>query len=177
MRYISKIILHCSDSDYPHHDNVETIRKWHKDKGWSDIGYHYLVTEAHGLQTGRPLHLVGAHCFGHNQTSIGVCLTGKNNFSEMQFNCAARVILDLLAQFGLTPDDVYPHNHFNSEKTCPNYSINEIKERIYERYEREGQKYIQRSDDALTGKRHRLRKGIQGKTVPSSTGREANIDG
>lgn len=35
MRNINKIIIHCSDTDNPKHNNIEVIRGWHiNDNKW-----------------------------------------------------------------------------------------------------------------------------------------------
>ena len=83
MRDINSIIVHCSDSNIKSHDNIETIRKWHVDeRGWSDIGYHYVITQDGVVHEGRPLSRRGAHARGHNVGSIGICLTGKSLFTK-----------------------------------------------------------------------------------------------
>ena len=41
MREISKIILHCSDSEW---GSASVIDQWHKERGWTEIGYHYVIT-------------------------------------------------------------------------------------------------------------------------------------
>ena len=43
MRKINKIILHCSATPEGREHNVEDIRRWHLRRGFSDIGYHYLI--------------------------------------------------------------------------------------------------------------------------------------
>ncbi len=40
------------------------------------IGYHFVVLRNGTVETGRPLTQPGAHCKGHNSTSIGVCYIG-----------------------------------------------------------------------------------------------------
>ena len=126
MREIKKIIIHCSDSDYPVHDNVETIRTWHMIRGFNDVGYHYVITKSYGVAVGRLEEEIGAHCKGHNDDSIGICLTGKHEFSESQFRDAYGLIMDLMDEYGLDENDVYPHNYFNKGKTCPNFSLEKI---------------------------------------------------
>ena len=73
MREINKIILHCSATPEDRDVKAETIKKWHTDKGWSDVGYHYIIELDGRLKTGRPIERIGAHCKGHNNDSLGVC--------------------------------------------------------------------------------------------------------
>ncbi|MEH6728776.1 MAG: N-acetylmuramoyl-L-alanine amidase, partial [Hyphomicrobiales bacterium] len=56
--------------------SFETIRKWHMDKGWRDIGYHFVVGLDGAVYRGRPVAQVGAHVRGHNKGSIGICYVG-----------------------------------------------------------------------------------------------------
>jgi len=42
------------------------IREWHMTKGWSDIGYHFVIGPDGHCEEGRPLYRPGAHCnVGH----------------------------------------------------------------------------------------------------------------
>lgn len=75
-RTINEIIVHCTATPEGREVSVDEIRKWHKQRGFADIGYHYVI-HIHGeLENGRDVDLVGAHCTGHNTNSIGVCYVG-----------------------------------------------------------------------------------------------------
>lgn len=76
MRRIDEIIIHCSDSPEGRNDKAEDIRKWHKQRGFSDIGYHYVIDLDGTVEKGRPIEQAGAHCTGHNRNSIGICYIG-----------------------------------------------------------------------------------------------------
>ena len=52
-RHVSRVFLHCSASDNPKHDKISVIRKWHLDKGWSDVGYHYFIRKDGTVEEGR----------------------------------------------------------------------------------------------------------------------------
>jgi N-acetyl-anhydromuramyl-L-alanine amidase AmpD len=125
-RQINKIILHCSASDNASHDNIDTIREWHKRRGFIDIGYHYVITQKGFVFNGRDLFVTGAHCQGENINSIGICLTGRQFFKPAQFKAARNLCETLFVNFNLTQNDVYPHNYFNKFKTCPNFNLNKI---------------------------------------------------
>lgn len=131
-RDIKKFIVHCSDSDNPKHDTVEVIRKWHKQLGFADCGYHFFIRKNGEIQKGRELYFVGAHCAGQNQDSVGICLSGRSNFTDKQFKSAAllihdlRELLEIRAEGGIWTNAVYPHNHFNKNKTCPNFDLDKI---------------------------------------------------
>ena len=52
-RDVDRVFLHCSASPNPEHGDVEVIRAWHRQRGWSDIGYHYFIPFDGELQIGR----------------------------------------------------------------------------------------------------------------------------
>lgn len=52
------------------------VDRWHREKGWSGIGYHYFVRKDGSVWRGRPEQTVGAHTYGYNRVSLGVCFEG-----------------------------------------------------------------------------------------------------
>ena len=77
MRQIKEIIIHCSDTPEGRNDTAEDIRRWHtKERGWKDIGYHYVIDLDGTIEPGRPIEIAGAHCTNHNAYSIGICYIG-----------------------------------------------------------------------------------------------------
>ena len=120
MRNVTKIIIHCSDSDVAAHDNVATIEEWHLKRGFSSIGYHFVITK-NAVEQGRPLEIQGAHTKGHNDDSIGICVTGRNGFSTKQMKMLEDTVR-LLCMCFPTIKEVRPHHYYNKEKTCPNFS-------------------------------------------------------
>lgn len=77
-RTIKEIIVHCAATPEGKSFTVDDIRTWHKNNGWSDIGYHYVIYTNGAIHLGRDVDLIGAHCNkgGHNTYSIGVCYVG-----------------------------------------------------------------------------------------------------
>ncbi|MBC9004845.1 peptidoglycan recognition protein family protein [Micromonospora aurantiaca (nom. illeg.)] len=60
-------------------------------KGWSDIGYNFLINSVTGLlYEGRGWNVLGAHCAGHNTEAIGVCIIGKDQAGRQDVSDAAR---------------------------------------------------------------------------------------
>lgn len=140
MREINLITLHCSDSDIPEHDNVETIDRWHKQRGWKGIGYHWYIDKKGGLWSGRAESEVGAHAAGYNENSIGICLGGRNSFTEEQFERCASIVASMLDRYNLDIKDVVGHNELNPEKTCPNFPIENVIKRIYGPFRRRAER-------------------------------------
>lgn len=81
-RTIKRLIVHCTATREGQEVSVEQIRKWHTDpenaggRGWSDIGYHYVIYLDGSIHLGRDVDISGAHTAGYNSTSIGICYVG-----------------------------------------------------------------------------------------------------
>lgn len=125
MRKINKVILHCSASDNPKHDNLETIKQWHLDRGFNDIGYHYVIDKKGNILEGRTEDRVGAHCEGQNHDSIGICLTGLEVFTTEQFSSLRWLVNKLKEKYSFGDNRIRLHNEYNPKKTCPNFTRQE----------------------------------------------------
>jgi len=128
VRVINKLIIHCSESTF---GDVETIRKWHVDgNGWDDIGYHYVIKTDGEQEIGRPIQKQGAHCYGQNKHSIGICLIGTNKFNKEQKKSLEKLIILLCRVYEIPFTEIYGHNDFTNKKTCPNFDVGWIREFI-----------------------------------------------
>lgn len=76
MRKITEIIVHCTATPAGRVHTAADIDRWHRARGFNNIGYHYLVRLDGTIEAGRAEAVVGAHCLGHNAQSIGVCYVG-----------------------------------------------------------------------------------------------------
>lgn len=76
MTRIERVVVHHSASAPS--TTFAQIRRWHLERGFSDIGYHYVVLADGRIRIGRPLPTTAAHARGKNRTSIGICLVGNN---------------------------------------------------------------------------------------------------
>lgn len=129
---IRKIVIHCSATK-PHQDiGADEIRLWHQDRGWRDIGYHYVIRRDGQVETGRQDHERGAHVKNHNENSLGICLVGgididgnpSANFSFYQYLA--------LKQIKRGFDALYPnakwygHYELDSSKACPCFDVNAL---------------------------------------------------
>ena len=136
MRKINKIILHCTATPEGRPTSVKDIRSWHKARGFSDIGYHYIVHIDGSISKGRPEEKQGAHVKGHNKDSIGIAYVGgidKNNFqpldtrTEKQKSSLHGLIMNLMKDY---PDaTLHGHNEFSS-KACPSFDVSKEYENI-----------------------------------------------
>lgn len=75
-RSINAIVIHCSASAEETSMPVDSVRKDHKGRGFRDIGYHFYITRDGQIHNGRWVAEQGAHVFGHNKHTIGICYEG-----------------------------------------------------------------------------------------------------
>lgn len=156
MRNPDNIIVHCSDSLW---GCAREIRKWHMDKGWADIGYHFVIlngrpTFGHeknniviqaldgSVECGRYLDddkfisdvEIGAHTLGFNDHSIGVCLIGHHEFSPRQILSLDNILGDLMMLYSIPSSSVLGHyetkNGKDQGKTCPNLDMDVVRLRL-----------------------------------------------
>ena len=130
MRKINKIILHCSATREGKPFTIDDIRRWHKERGWKDVGYHYVIHLDGSVHAGRAESVIGAHCKGYNRNSIGICYIGgltadgafpKDTRTIAQKHSMKRLIEELQTRYpGAT---VHGHNEF-AAKACPGFKVN-----------------------------------------------------
>lgn len=137
MRTISEIIIHCTATkpDWmagkPTTDRVAEVRRWHmEERGWKDIGYHYLIDRDGAVATGRQIKQTGAHVQGHNTGTVGVCLIGgfggsaddkfADNFTTEQDKALRALIVNLKSRFAI--NTVTGHNEY-AAKACPSFRV------------------------------------------------------
>lgn len=132
-RNIKEIIVHCTATPEGRPVTIKEITNWHKQRGFSTIGYHYVVMLDGSVQNGRDVNVSGAHCTNHNSISIGVCYVGgcdKNmNAKDTRTDAQKRALLDLLKRLRtMYPTaKIYGHRDF-ANKACPSFDArNEYK--------------------------------------------------
>lgn len=132
-RNIKEIIVHCTATPEGRPVTIKEITNWHKQRGFSTIGYHYVVMLDGSVQKGRDVNVSGAHCTNHNSISIGVCYVGgcdKNmNAKDTRTDAQKRALLDLLKRLRIMYPSakIYGHRDF-ANKACPSFDArNEYK--------------------------------------------------
>lgn len=127
-RYINEIIVHCSATAEGKDFTVADIKKWHLARGFSDIGYHYVIYRDGSINKGRDESKIGAHCTGHNSYSIGVCYIGgcakdgktpKDTRTEAQKQSLLVLLRELKSKYPKAK--IYPHYKF-AAKACPSFN-------------------------------------------------------
>lgn len=139
MRKINEIILHTSATrpDWMQGKTTwakrQEIKRWHvQDRGWSDIGYHYLIDRDGTVVNGRPVIRAGAHVRGHNAHSIGICLLGGrggtkddkfyDHYTEAQMKSLKELIAKLRKDFPEIEKNITGHNQY-ANKGCPCFYV------------------------------------------------------
>lgn len=126
MREIKEIIIHCADTPEGRDNKAADIKRWHLQRGFNDIGYHYVIDLDGTIEIGRPIEQAGAHCQGHNAHSIGICYVGgadakmqpKDTRTEAQKDSLLCLLRFLRLIFKDAP--IYGHRDF-AQKACPSF--------------------------------------------------------
>lgn len=129
-RDIKYLIIHCAFTKKSMDINAEDIDRWHKAKGWREIGYNYFIKFDGTIQKGRSLRFTGAHTLGHNHDSIAICLEGGmseqgksvDTLTVDQWKSITRIYLEAVKHY---PNIILAgHNQFN-KKPCPGWDVRE----------------------------------------------------
>lgn len=127
----NRIILHHTGVSAL--QSVEVIHNYHKNTNkWAGIGYHFYVRKDGSIYRGRPEEMIGAHAYGANSDSIGICAEGNFNnetMSEEQKNAMKELVIYLKEKYNITK----VQNHSDTISTsCPgrNYPLEEIENAV-----------------------------------------------
>jgi len=123
---------------------ISTVRKWHLQRGWRDVGYHFFIQRDGTIERGRDIEAPGAHVKGHNSESIGICYAGgvdgdgkpEDNRTRAQIKSLATVCRYLKALPGIPgikDAEILGHRDFPGvSKACPCFDARQFaKDYIY----------------------------------------------
>ena len=130
------IIIHCSATREGQDIKAKTIKQWHLQRGFADIGYHYIIDLDGTIEKGRDESLIGAHCVGKNAISIGICYIGgcdknlkpKDTRTDAQKKAMKTLVHQLMEKYNIPLNNVYGHYQFCSYKECPSVKIEQLRE-------------------------------------------------
>lgn len=126
------IAVHCAATRPSQDLDVADIRRMHLQRGFLDVGYHFVIKRDGTVQEGRPLNRQGAHVSRYNHLSIGICLVGgvsekdvnvpEDNFTDAQFDALHALLARLSKEY---PHAVIQgHRDFPGvRKACPSFDV------------------------------------------------------
>lgn len=123
-RKVTKIIVHCSATKASQRVTVADINKWHKQRGFDRIGYHFVVYQDGTVHLGRKSEVAGAHVTGQNTNSIGVCYIGgldeTGKAADTRTDAQKRALVELLTELKTQYPTATIHGHREfAAKACP----------------------------------------------------------
>jgi N-acetyl-anhydromuramyl-L-alanine amidase AmpD len=129
------IVIHHSATDF---GGARRFDKGHKDKGWDDLGYHFVVGNGSDTRDGQvevgprwKEQRHGAHCRSpedyYNEHGIGICLVG--NFDEgpptaAQTQNLTKLVRFLCRKYDIPASKVYTHGGVTHMTACPGKHFN-----------------------------------------------------
>lgn len=113
---------------YQSRDELPEAVKNKNGRGWSDIGYHYIILLDGKVKEGRREKRSGAHTKGQNFNSIGVCYVGgvdkdlkaKDTRTPEQKESLVNLVKKLKEKYPKAT--IHGHNEF-ANKACPSFDV------------------------------------------------------
>lgn len=125
MRKIDTIVIHYSATPPDRDITAADIDRWHRERGWAGIGYHFVIRLDGTIERGRPIGDVGAHVKGHNARSIGICYIGGGTGQDTRTLSQRLSIEALVRALRLVlPEPIKVVGHRDLGATlCPGYDV------------------------------------------------------
>jgi hypothetical protein len=133
---VDTIFVHCSATrpdwmaEMTLDEKIKEITKWHRGRGFGDIGYHWIIDRNGQIAKGRPEETTGAHVAGYNTGSIGICLIGghgsnesdpfSKNYTLEQETALRKLIEEIKGRTKIK--SIHGHNEV-AAKACPGFSV------------------------------------------------------
>lgn len=135
-RNVDEIIIHYTATPEGEDFTNAQIKASHLARGFSDIGYHWIIGPNGEIRKGRDERLAGAHCKGHNTRSIGISYVGgcpprsvkgwrdigKDTRTPAQKAALIKLIKEVKGRYPNA--SVHGHNEF-ANKPCPGFNAKE----------------------------------------------------
>ena len=120
IRRVDCVFLHCSasdDAELAGEELVEAVRDWHLARGFSDVGYHFLIDKRGEVLPGRNLEKTPAAQHGHNAGTIAVMVHGLSEFPQPMLDACRSLCEEITEAF---KGRISFHGHCEvSNKSCP----------------------------------------------------------
>ncbi|MDD5589235.1 MAG: peptidoglycan recognition family protein [Candidatus Nanoarchaeia archaeon] len=103
------------------------IDQYHRSLGWVCVGYNFGIERIGGklvFHTGRPLNIAGAHTKEQNMNTLSIGCLFVGNFDlvppdDEMIYFSVPFISAYLKAFNIPIENVFPHNHWATYKSCP----------------------------------------------------------
>lgn len=122
------IVHHTAVSREQNPEQFDAVKRYHIDKGWGDIGYHFLIEPDGEVKTGRSEETEGAHTIGYNDKSLGICLSGNFDIQEPtigQMEALRGLLERLMVKYKVERENIVPHRTF-ANKTCYGSKLTDV---------------------------------------------------
>lgn len=132
-----RIVVHCSATPPSFSGSAREIHKWHSAKGWSGIGYHFVIDRDGAIEVGRLIFMAGAHAEGYNARSVGICLMGGVNVKQEPEDNFTLEQKESLHELVVYLREKYPgailmgHRDLpNVKKACPSFNVRDWAQKV-----------------------------------------------
>lgn len=139
-----RIYVHCAATPEGVYFDRDDIDRWHKDRGWSGIGYHKVILLDGTVQNGRDPdgdgdveEHIGAHVYGHNKDSLAVCYIGgidhttaskpKDTRTPAQAQALLETVSNWMDEFNIPLSHILGHYETDPGKACPSFDMGEFR--------------------------------------------------
>ena len=126
----NKIVIHNVGATTDSDTGASWINSYHqKNNDWACIGYHYVIRKNGAVEEGRPHWTVGAHAYGFNLDTIGICVSGNFNIgvpTKYQIESLANLLANICTDYGIPIDreHIVGHKELNVGQTdCPGHNL------------------------------------------------------
>ncbi|WP_239063733.1 N-acetylmuramoyl-L-alanine amidase [Bacteroides sp. 51] len=122
------IMIHCTATPAERELTVADIDRYHRERGFKSIGYHFVIHQDGRIEEGRSLTQKGAHCYGWNSSAIGIAYVGgldkEGNPADTRTEAQKVAIRELVRRLCTLIEikRVLGHNEV-SDKACPCYDV------------------------------------------------------
>jgi hypothetical protein len=133
---VEEIVIHCTATDREWYadatltQKIAEITRWHRARGFSTIGYHWVIDRDGSILPGRPETVIGAHVVEANRGTIGISLVGgfggaatdrfEDHFTSAQWKTLQSKIADIRSRTQIKR--ITGHNQY-AAKACPCFDV------------------------------------------------------
>jgi N-acetylmuramoyl-L-alanine amidase len=144
MNLVTDIIVHHSASVYGCSNEIDD---WHRDRGWDEIGYHWVICNGvlepgaeynllfdGMLERGRRSDQQGAHWKDGNAHSCGVCMIGSGEYTDFQLMKLSELLMVLVERYNVSAGKIRGHYEVDHGKPeCPMIDMARVRQKVARR--------------------------------------------